>query len=163
MILPALLLNQLGDGGQTIGKKLYPNKTELLITSDGGGSNGVKNRLWKQELQRFANETGLSVTVNHLPPATSKWNKIEHRLFSFISINWRAKPLTSLETIIELLSHTTTKEGLTVTAMVDQHSYPTKVKVSDEEMESLSIIHDAFHGEWNYTIEPQKACKESVN
>ncbi len=145
------------------GKKLYPTKTELLVTSDGGGSNGVKNRLWKKELQQLSNETGLSITVNHLPPATSKWNKIEHRLFSFISINWRAKPLTSLETIIELLSHTTTKEGLTVTATVDQHSYPTKVKVSDEEMRSLNITRDTFHGEWNYTIKPQEGCKESVN
>lgn len=140
---------------QTVGKKLYPTQTKLLITSDGGGSNGVKNRLWKKELQTLANETGLSITVNHLPPATSKWNKIEHRLFSFISINWRAKPLTSLETIIELLNHTTTKEGLTVTAMVDQHIYPTKVKVSDETFNALNIIRDSFHGEWNYTIKPQ--------
>lgn len=148
---------------QTIGRKLYPKKKELLITSDGGGSNGVKNRLWKKELQILANETELSITVNHLPPATSKWNRIEHRLFSFISINWRAKPLTSLETIIELLNHTTTKEGLTVTAMVDQHIYPIKVKVSDEEIKSLNIIRDTFHGDWNYTIKPQKDCKESVN
>ncbi len=140
---------------QTIGKKLYPERKELLITSDGGGSNGVKNRLWKRELQSLANETGLAITVNHLPPATSKWNKIEHRLFSFISINWRAKPLISLETIIELLNHTTTKEGLTVTAMVDQHTYPTKVKVSDEEFNSLNIVRDTFHGEWNYVIKPQ--------
>ena len=148
---------------KNIGKKLYPNRTELLITSDGGGSNGVKNRLWKKELQILANETNLSITVAHLPPATSKWNKIEHRLFSFISINWRAKPLTSLETIIELLSHTTTKEGLTVAAMVDQHAYPTKVKVSDEEFNALNIVRDSFHGEWNYTIKPQKDSQESVN
>jgi transposase len=140
---------------QTIGKKLYPTQTELLITSDGGGSNGVKNRLWKKELQKLANETRLTITVTHLPPATSKWNKIEHRLFSFISINWRAKPLTSLETIIELLNHTTTKEGLTVTAIVDKNTYPTKIKVTNEEMESLNIIRNVFHGEWNYTIKPQ--------
>lgn len=140
---------------QTIGKRLYPTRTELLITSDGGGSNGVRNRLWKKELQLLANEAGLSIMVNHLPPATSKWNKIEHRLFSFISINWRAKPLTSLETIIELLNHTTTKEGLTVTAMVDQHTYPTGIKISDEEINSINIIRDSFHGEWNYTIKPQ--------
>jgi transposase len=138
-----------------IGKKLYPTQTELLITSDGGGSNGVRNRLWKKELQQLSNETGLSITVNHLPPATSKWNKIEHRLFSFISINWRAKPLTNLETIIELLNHTTTKEGLTVKAMVDQHAYPTKVKVSDEEFNTINIIRDSFHGDWNYTINPK--------
>ena len=140
----------------TVGRKLYPTQTKLLITSDGGGSNGVKNRLWKRELQTLANETGLAITVNHLPPATSKWNKIEHRLFSFISINWRAKPLTSLETIIELLSHTTTKEGLTVTAIVDNNTYPTGVKVSDKEMDSLNITRNVFHGEWNYTIKPQE-------
>lgn len=148
---------------KSTGRKLYADTTELLITSDGGGSNGVRNRLWKKELQQLSNETKLSITVNHLPPATSKWNKIEHRLFSYISINWRAKPLTSLETIIELLNHTTTKEGLTVTAMIDQHIYPTKIKVSDEEINSLNIIRDAFHGEWNYTIKPQESCKESVN
>jgi len=148
---------------QAIGKKLYPKQTELLITSDGGGSNGVKNRLWKRELQRLATETGLTITVTHLPPATSKWNKIEHRLFSFISINWRAKPLTSLETIIELLNHTTTKQGLTVQAIIDKNTYPTKIKVSDDEMKSLNITRDDFHGEWNYTIKPRKNCKESVN
>lgn len=142
-----------------VGHKLYPNQTELLITSDGGGSNGVRNRLWKKELQQLSNETNLSITVNHLPPATSKWNKIEHRLFSFISINWRAKPLTSLEAIIELLNHTTTKEGLTVAAIIDQHSYPTGIKISDKEIDSLNIIRHSFHGDWNYTIKPQ----ESVN
>lgn len=147
----------------TVGHKLYPTQTELLITSDGGGSNGVRNRLWKKELQQLANETKLSITVNHLPPATSKWNKIEHRLFSFISINWRAKPLTSLETIIELLNHTTTKEGLTVTAMVDKNTYPVKIKVSEKQIQQLHIIRDAFHGEWNYIIKPQEDCKESVN
>ena len=147
----------------TVGKKLYPTQTELLITSDGGGSNGVRNRLWKKELQRLSNEVNLSITVNHLPPATSKSNKIEHRLFSFISINWRAKPLTNLETIIELISHTTTKEGLTVTAIVDHHTYPIKVKVSDKEFNALNIIRDSFHGEWNYTIKPQQDCQVSVN
>ena len=140
---------------KNIGKPLYPRTNELLITSDGGGSNGVRNRLWKKELQTFANETGLAVTVSHLPPATSKWNKIEHRLFSYISINWRGKPLTSLETIIELLNHTTTKEGLTVTAVVDKNIYPIGVKVTDQEMKKLNIIRAAFHGEWNYTIKPQ--------
>jgi Rhodopirellula transposase DDE domain len=138
-----------------VGKALYSRKTELLITSDGGGSNGVRNRLWKKELQRFSNQTGLAVTVNHLPPATSKWNLIEHRLFSFISINWRAKPLVSLETVIELLSHTKTKEGLTVTAVIDKHAYPTGVTVSDEEMKKLHIIRNEFHGDWNYTLMPQ--------
>ena len=138
-----------------VGRALYPKKTRLLITSDGG-SNGVRNRLWKKELQQLANEAGLSITVNHLPPATSKWNKIEHRLFSHISINWRGKPLTSLETIIELLSHTTTQHGLTVTAVVDQNSYPTGIKVSDEEISRLNIERDAFHGDWNYTMRPHR-------
>jgi hypothetical protein len=139
----------------TTGRMLYAASRHLLITSDGGGSNGVRNRLWKIELQKFANETGLFVTVNHLPPATSKWNKIEHRLFSYISVNWRGRPLTSLETIIELISSTTTKQGLTVHAMVDQNKYPTGIKVSDAEMSGLNIVRDAFHGEWNYTIKPQ--------
>jgi hypothetical protein len=139
---------------KNVGKALYPKKTELLITSDGGGSNGVRNRLWKKELQQLANETKLSITVSHLPPATSKWNKIEHRLFSYISINWRGTPLTSLETIIELLSHTTTEKGLTVTAVVDKNIYPIGVKVSDAEMASLNITRNEFHGEWNYTIGP---------
>ena len=138
-----------------VGCTLYTDSKELLITSDGGGSNGVRNRLWKHELQKFSNKTNLSITVCHLPPATSKWNKIEHRLFSYISINWRGKPLTSFETIIELLSHTTTTQGLTVTAVVDTNIYPTGVKVSDAEMRALNIMRDEFHGDWNYTIRPQ--------
>jgi len=141
---------------KSVGRQLYADKRNLLITSDGGGSNGTRNKLWKRELQVLSDETGLSITVNHLPPATSKWNTIEHRLFAFISINWRAKPLTSLETIVELLSHTKTKEGLTVTAIVDTNIYPTGVKVSKEEMEQLNIIRDDFHGDWNYTIKPRK-------
>lgn len=139
----------------SIGEKLYCGKKEILITSDGGGSNGTRNKLWKKELQQFANETKLSITVTHLPPATSKWNKIEHRLFSYISINWRGKPLMSLETIIELLSHTTTKQGLAVTAVVDKNTYPIGVKVTDEEMRQLNIIRNEFHPEWNYIIKPQ--------
>jgi transposase len=137
------------------GKALYPDKKEWLITADGGGSNGAKNRLWKQQLQQLANETGLSITVAHYPPATSKWNKIEHRLFSFISINWRAKPLTSLEVVLELISHTTTKEGLTVAVLKDSQTYPTGIKVSDDELAALNLSRNSFHGEWNYTIKPQ--------
>jgi Rhodopirellula transposase DDE domain len=139
---------------QSMGSKLYPTSEELLIVADGGGSNGVRNRLWKRQLQRLANEIGLAITVCHLPPATSKWNNIEHRLFSYISINWRGKPLLSLETIIELISHTTTEEGLTVTAVKDATIYPTGIKVSDEEMAKLNITRESFHGEWNYTIRP---------
>jgi transposase len=138
------------------GKALYPDHNELLITADGGGSNGVRNRLWKKKLQEFANEEQLTITLAHYPPATSKWNKIEHRLFSFISINWRAKPLTSLEVVLELLSHTTTKEGLAVTAVKDSNVYPTGMKVSDEELAALNLSRNAFHGEWNYTIKPQE-------
>ncbi len=141
---------------QTCGEALYPGKKEVLITADGGGSNGVKNRLWKKKLQELANEEHLRITVVHYPPATSKWNKIEHRLFSFISINWRAKPLTSLEVVLELISHTTTKEGLAVTAVKDSHTYPTGIKVSDDELDALNLCRDSFHGEWNYTIKPQE-------
>lgn len=141
---------------RSTGSPLYAGKKDLLITSDGGGSNGVRNRLWKRELQEFSNETGLAITVAHLPPATSKWNKIEHRLFAYISINWRARPLTSMETIIELLSGTTTREGLRVTAIVDQNIYPTGIKISDAEMKQLRISRHAFHGDWNYTIRPQE-------
>jgi len=138
-----------------IGKKIYPTTKEILITADGGGSNGVRNKLWKKELQRFSNETKINISVCHYPPATSKWNKIEHRLFSYISINWRAKPLLSFETVIELISHTTTKEGLTVVAIKDENMYPTGKKVTEKELASLNIIKNAFHGEWNYIIKPQ--------
>jgi transposase len=141
---------------QQSGKALYPEKHELLITADGGGSNGVRNRLWKKKLQDFANEEHLTITVAHYPPATSKWNKIEHRLFSFISINWRAQPLTSLEVVLELISQTTTKEGLSVTAVKDAQTYPTGLKVSDEELAALNLFRESFHGEWNYTIKPQE-------
>jgi transposase len=136
---------------QNVGKHLYPTSQELLIIADGGGSNGARNRLWKMQLQQLATETGLTITVCHLPPATSKWNKIEHRLFSYISINWRGKPLTSFETVIELISHTTTKQGLTVTAIKDSNSYPTGVQVSDEDLATLNITREPFHGDWNYT------------
>jgi transposase len=137
------------------GKELYPAAHELLITADGGGSNGVRNKLWKKALQTLANQEQLTITVAHYPPATSKWNKIEHRLFSFISINWRAKPLTSLETVIELISHTTTAEGLQVTAIKDSQTYPTGIIVTDAQLKALNLVRDAFHGEWNYTIKPQ--------
>ena len=140
---------------QQSGKALYPGKNHVLITADGGGSNGARNRLWKKKLQELANEEQLHITVVHYPPATSKWNKIEHRLFSFISINWRAKPLTSLEVVLELISHTSTQQGLTVMALKDSNVYPTGLKVTDEEFATLNLVRDAFHGEWNYTIGPQ--------
>lgn len=138
------------------GKGLYLDKNRLLITADGGGSNAWRSRLWKREMQRLADETGLAITVCHFPPGTSKWNKIEHRLFSYIAINWRTQPLISWETIIELISHTTSKAGLRVIAVKDSHTYPTGIKVSDEELAAVHIVRDAFHGEWNYTFEPQK-------
>jgi Rhodopirellula transposase DDE domain len=144
------------------GKHLYPEQTRLLITADGGGSNAARSRLWKREMQRLADETGLSITVCHFPPGTSKWNKIEHRLFSYISINWRAKPLISLETVIELISHTTTQEGLVVTAIKDANTYPTGMKVSDEQLKALHITRDDFHGEWNYTFEPEDFASQGL-
>ncbi len=142
---------------QQSGNELYPGKSHVLITADGGGSNGARNRLWKKKLQELANEEQLTITVAHYPPATSKWNKIEQRLFSFISLNWRAKPLTSLEVVLELISHTSTQQGLTVTALKDGNLYATGLKVSDEELAALNLVPDAFHGEWNYTIRPQSS------
>lgn len=137
-------------------QRAVPEARNLLITADGGGSNGVRNKLFKRELQRFSDESRLAIEVCHYPPGTSKWNKIEHRLFSYISINWRAKPLVSMETVIELISHTSTREGLSVRAMVDQHIYPTGIKVTEEELKLLNIHPDSFHGEWNYTIKPRE-------
>lgn len=136
------------------GKLLFSKAKKILITADGGGSNGSRNRLWKIELQKLANETNLEIVICHYPPATSKWNLIEHRLFSFISINWRARPLVSFETIIELLNHTSTKEGLTVVAIKDDNKYEIGKKISDKELASINIHRDQFHPEWNYTIKP---------
>ena len=139
----------------TMGHANYPRATELVITADGGGSNGSRIRLWKTQLQDFCNEIQIPVTVSHFPPGTSKWNKIEHRLFSFISMNWRGKPLTSFETILNLISSTTTRTGLTVRAEIDLNEYPKGIKVSDAQMRMLDISRHQFHGEWNYTLRPQ--------
>jgi hypothetical protein len=139
-----------------LGQARYPDATSLTITADCGGSNGVQVRLWKRELQRFANETGLKVTVAHLPPGTSKWNKIEHRLFAFITMNWRGKPLVSHQVIVQLIGSTTTETGLAVCCELDANLYPKGIKVSDEEMQAINIIRDEFHGEWNYTISPNQ-------
>ena len=139
---------------QVLGSGAYPQAERLLISADAGGSNGYRVRLWKLELQGFANATGLQVTVCHLPPGTSKWNKIEHRLFAHISMNWRGRPLTSQEEIVELISATTTRTGLQVRAELDLGLYPTQVKVSDAEMATVRITPQPFHGEWNYTISP---------
>ena len=140
---------------QAVGAGAYPAAERLLICADGGGSNGYRVRLWKVELQRFADQSGLAVTVCHLPPGTSKWNKIEHRLFAHISMNWRGRPLVSHEVIVDLISATTTQAGLRVQADLDVGHYPTKIKVSDEEMASLHLTPHAFHGEWNYTLAPR--------
>jgi hypothetical protein len=140
---------------QAVGTGAYPAAERLLICADGGGSNGYRVRLWKVELQRFADRSGLTVTVCHLPPGTSKWNKIEHRLFAHISMNWRGRPLVSHEVIVDLIGATTTQAGLRVQAELDAGQYPTKIKVSDEEMASLLLTPHAFHGEWNYTLAPR--------
>lgn len=138
------------------GRRLYPQADTILITADGGGSNGSRLRLWKLELQCVAQEAGLSISVSHFPPGTSKWNKIEHRLFSFISSNWRGEPLRDYETIVNLIAGTTTAKGLTVTCRLDHRKYPLGRKVSDEEMKLINIKRNKFHGEWNYTISPTK-------
>ena len=137
-----------------LGRPRYPNAKRLVITADCGGSNGNRVRLWKRELQRFANETGLAITVTHLPPGTSKWNKIEHRLFARISQNWRGKPLVSHQVIIQLIGSTTTGTGLTIACDIDANSYPKGIKIPDAEMRALNIQQHTFHGEWNYTISP---------
>jgi len=140
---------------ESMGSQAYPKAARLLITADAGGSNGARVRLWKLELQKLADQTGLEISICHLPPGTSKWNKIEHRLFSFISQNWRGKPLVSHQVIVNLISATTTKTGLRVRAEIDPGKYPKGVKVSDQEVASIRIARDEFHGEWNYTILPR--------
>jgi hypothetical protein len=133
---------------------LYSEAQVLTITADGGGSNGSRLRLWKLELQHFADETGLSISVCHFPPGTSKWNKVEHRLFSFISSNWRGEPLRDHETIVNLIASTTTAKGLQVTCRLDRRKYPTGRKVSNEEMKRVNLKRNTFHGDWNYIIRP---------
>jgi transposase len=138
-----------------MGQAVYPQATRLLITADSGGSNGARLRLWKVELQKLADETGLRIAVSHLPPGTSKWNKIEHRLFSFISQNWRGKPLISHEVIVNLIAGTTTEKGLVVHSELDTGTYPAGVKVSDREVAEINLRRDKFHGDWNYTLHPR--------
>lgn len=140
----------------SMGSKLYKNCSELLVVADGGGSNGSRVRLWKIELQRLADEVGLPISVCHLPPGTSKWNKIEHRLFSFITQNWRGKPLVTHQVIVDLIAATTTKTGLKVECRLDENIYPTGIKISDAELETVNIERHPFHGEWNYKISPKK-------
>jgi DDE family transposase len=139
-----------------MGKKAYPDATELLITADGGGSNGYRSRLWKIELQRFADRAGLTIGVSHFPPGTSKWNKIEHRLFCHITENWRGRPLVDHETIVQLIGSVRTTKGLFVKAKRDTRIYETGIVVPDSEMDDLNIEYEAFHGDWNYTIKPNR-------
>jgi hypothetical protein len=145
---------------QQMGREAYPGATELLITADGGGSNSSRCRLWKTELQRFADESGLAVTVCHFPPGTSKWNKIEHRMFCHITQNWRGRPLVSRETVVQLIGSTTTRTGLTIRAGLDAGQYPTGITITDDELAAVQLTRKAFHGDWNYTISPQ--CRTRI-
>ena len=145
-----------------VGHQQYPGASCLTITADGGGSNGSRVRLWKYQLQKLADELGMEINVHHLPPGTSKWNKIEHRLFSFISMNWRAKPLISYRVIVDLISATTTDTGLKVRCELDKKSYPKGIVVSDQEMAKIKILRADFHGEWNYTIRPRNETDRAV-
>jgi hypothetical protein len=139
-----------------MGTKRYPNAKELLITADGGGSNGSRCRLWKVELQALADRMGLPIQVCHFPPGTSKWNKIEHRMFCHITQNWRGRPLVSHEVIINLIANTTTQAGLKIRAELDRGRYPIGIKISDAELASLNLKLDKFHGDWNYSVLPER-------
>ena len=152
----AFAVNSIRRWWRTMGRRVYPRARTLLITADSGGSNGARTRLWKWELQKLATESGLSISVRHLPPGTSKWNKIEHRLFSFISKNWRGRPLTSLAVIVNLIAATRTRTGLRVRCKLDPGRYPEGAKISDTQMSSLNIARERFHGDWNYTIHPER-------
>jgi hypothetical protein len=158
----AFAVNAISIWWESVGRVRYPRAGRLLVTADCGGSNGYRLRAWKVELARFAARTGLTVTVCHFPPGTSKWNKVEHRLFSFISINWRGRPLTDYQVIVETIGATSTHTGLTVQAVLDTNQYPTGVSVSDAQMKAVPITRDAFHGEWNYTIH-SRSLSESVS
>jgi len=149
-------VNSIRSWWQYLGQTRYPAATRLHITADCGGSNGNRTRLWKVELQHLADETGLELAVSHFPPGTSKWNRIEHRLFSFITMNWRGKPLVSLETIINLIGATKTSTGLEVYARLDQGTYPESIKVRDAELKAVNLHGDTFHPEWNYSIKPKR-------
>jgi hypothetical protein len=156
---PAFAVASIRQWWRQMGAACYPSARDLLITADGGGSNSARSRLWKVGLQRLADETGLSIHVSHLPPGTSKWNKIEHRLFCQITQNWRGRPLVSHEVIVNLIGATTTSSGLVVQAQMDEAKYPTGIKVSDEELEGVRLKPDKFHGEWNYLIYPRSESK----
>jgi hypothetical protein len=156
----AFAANAIRGWWKLMGRERYPNARSLLITADGGGSNSWRVRLWKIELQKLADELGVPITVCHLPPGTSKWNKIEHRLFSFITGNWRGKPLVSHQVIVQLIAATTTKTGLKVRCQLDENTYPAGIKVSDAEMDAVNLTRHDFHGEWNYTVSPKALAPE---
>ncbi len=153
---PAFAVRSIAEWWRVMGKRAYPDATELLITADGGGSNSSRARLWKIELQQFADRTGLAISVSHFPPGTSKWNKIEHRLFCHITENWRGRPLVDRETVVQLIGSVRTTAGLVVKARLDTRAYPTGIKVSNDDMERLAITTETFHGEWNYTLHPRR-------
>lgn len=154
---PEFAVASIAQWWRNMGKRSYPEATELLITADGGGSNAARSRLWKLELQGLADRSGLSISVSHFPPGTSKWNKIEHRLFCHLTENWRGRPLVDHETIVQLIGSVRTRGGLTVKAKLDTRAYPTGIKVPDSEMDRLLITPETFHGEWNYTVHPRRA------
>ena len=153
---PAFAVASIRQWWKSMGRKAYPRAKQLFITADSGGSNGYRSNAWKLELQKFADQTNLRVRVSHFPPGTSKWNKIEHRLFCHITQNWRGKPLATLETLVELIGHTRTDTGLRVRAKLDHRRYPTGVTVTRTELEKLALVPNRFHGEWNYELRPRK-------
>ena len=153
---PVFAVTSIETWWKLMGSKRYPDARELFITADAGGSNGYRLRVWKAELQRLADKLDISIRVSHFPPGTSKWNKIEHRLFSFITMNWRGRPLRSYETVVSLIGNTTNRGGLVVRARLDRRKYPTGRKVSAKDMRALKIERDDFHGDWNYVIRPRK-------
>ncbi len=152
---PAFAVASIRQWWTAMGRRAHPEATSLFITADAGGSNGYRSRAWKRELQTFADETQLRVRVSHFPPGTSKWNKIEHRLFCHITENWRGTPLTTFETIVDLIGNTRTTAALRVTAKLDTRTYPTGVAVTASQMDALALIPDTFHGEWNYELRPR--------
>jgi Rhodopirellula transposase DDE domain len=153
---PVFAVTSIDAWWKRMGSKRYPEAREIFITADAGGSNGYRARVWKAELQRLADKLDLAIHVSHFPPGTSKWNKIEHRLFSFITMNWRGRPLRSYETVVNLIGNTTNRGGLVVRARLDRRNFPTGKKVSEKEMRALNIERDEFHGDWNYVIRPRK-------
>jgi hypothetical protein len=154
---PAFAVASIRHWWRTMGKRSYPHATDLLITADAGGSNGYRARAWKARLQDLADETGLRIHVCHFPPGTSKWNKIEHRLFRHITRNWRGRPLATYETVVELIGSTRTSKGLHVKARLDDEAYPTGVEITKTEMKNLALHKDSFHGDWNYRVEPRRS------